>query len=513
MDKITELKQYASEEFEKRKDATELRKVRGIILEAINEIIENYYQYIDKDSIDRALQMNYKVKIYAEKDEDSSGAYTHMDKIFDKNNKNIYGENGTILIYYPFDEYSEETAPQREEFDLNLDKNQSNFFNNNIVNLEQFKVEELTEEQKKENYNIKQNYFLTLQHEILHSMCKKEVAPHSKDIDTFFEIDSDLSKEKSFYLFDGGFPLEIVNLKNDKIIDYDNNSSQLYFLQLHEGLTEYLTFSMKKRPIERIIGFQSFGEGYKYASPAYGPFVWFMGALNALNNNKFMEAYFQGRKITSDEKNNFQNIIRDIKPFLECLNNIVTFTKEIDFLNSELLNFNTDELYRKLYGEKLSKHAIESKIVEIKNKILSEKGYEEIENSFYKTDSSTLTKNEDIIYYLAQMEIVRQEFSNNIDELQESLDYETDRFGDVFEKTLDYLYEKYSEKVKNKDLDNLQKKEFVKCFKNLLNFDYTWEEYLLSEAINPYYYFGNPIKKLSKKYKNKKNEQQLENSK
>lgn len=508
MDKITELKQYAREEFEKRKDFPKLKRVKGVILEAIDEIIENYSQYVDEHSIDKALRVNYKVKIYNEKDAESNGVYVPLSVVFNKYKKEVYGEKGTIIVYYPVDEYSEASAELKDEFDVKLNKKQSKSFKDYIVDMEPLKIRENTKKQEEELHNIKQNYFSILQHEILHSMCKKELVPYSQELEAFYSTPLDSQEMPAFYLFDGGFPLEMVNLKDESRIDYDKMKS-FYLIQLHEGLTEYLAFSMKKKPVKRMAGFQNYGE--TYISPAYAPFVWFVGALNALNDNKLIDAYFKGKDIILNEKNDFESIMKNVKPFLSCLSNIMDFSEDIDFLNCSILDL--DDLYIKLYDSGLSMGDLDRELLEIKENLNKEKDYEDIEESFYKTDRKKLDNIDDIVYYLAQGEIIGQKMREDIDELQKALEYEVEKFGDIFENTVEYLYYDYTKKLKSDNISNSQKQEFIKCLKNFVNFDYTWADYLTLDALDEYYFdFKSSIDVMGEKFRTKEKEEQIENT-
>jgi len=471
MQKKNYLKAYAYELYNKHKDDKNLRVVKNIFWESLEELIDNYGQFMSTENIDKVFETRYTIKI-----EDAFSSFRRGYKYFDKNGSLVKNENYNITISYPVYENEQSNVKRwQNEFDLELDEYQAQFIQDYLFGDKNLQNDEVDISFQK---IVKENVKIILQHEMSHAMSNIEIIEYNHKKKKIFQLN--FIERHSSYVHNiwGGLHCYSDKLDKDGKIQVEY-ARKKDFMLLHEGITEYIAYNMKKEKILSLAGFDHYGD--EYILPAYTPLVWLAGCINALNDNFLIKAYYNGTEVAM-QQNNLKQIKRKSWYFLRLLQETADLysdmREDVDILfelEDKLANLKSLANSLGISNDRLQKLCSN----EI-DKLIKNINYEDLWKEVLY-DSNDAINTISVVELYAKTKLCYDDMVKDYECIegkhQKNLTYIPYALSNIAK----YLYNDYEKKLSKNTLNDQSLKEFHKCFFNLLDFEHTWKEYLAYE--------------------------------
>lgn len=471
MQKKNQLKEYAFKLYNEHKDDKNLRVVKNIIWEALEELIDNYGQFMTEENINKVFQTRYTVKI-----DESFSNFRRGYKYFNKDGSLAKKEDYNITVSYPMYENEQGSVNRwQNEFSLKIDDHQREFFQDYLMGNKNLNDVEPDKDFEK---LVKDNFKLILQHEMTHAMSAIEITRYDRKKKKVFALN--IFERGKSYVHDIWGGLHCYSEKFDKngVIDLDK-SVKKDFMLLHEGITEYIAFNMKKEKVINLMGFDNYGE--EYIIPAYTPAVWLAGCIDALNDNFLLKAYYGGSKVT-EKQENYKQIKRKTWYFFNLLQE--TYDYYLDIREDAQILFELEDKLGNLKAVANSLGISNDRLKELstseKENILKNINYTELWKDVLNNEENNDSALSVVSQY-AKTQICYDDMVVDFENIEKKRDKNLEYIPIALSGIAKFLYKDYNKKVSNNLISNEKKQEFNKCLCNLLDFDKTWYQYLAYE--------------------------------
>jgi len=471
------LKEYACAKFEEVVDKKKrFGALQNYILPAMLNLIDENWKFITKDCIDRAVNCQYKIKIRSV-DEQPFNALSV--KTFDDDGNVIYDKYSSVVLCLPPDLHNidEDYIFDKDEFSVPEFESIKNFYQNMDKN--NFNTsKKISSANKKENKTFNGALMLILKHEMSHTMSKSQIAQYDeyRKLNCNIKNYNELQERPVIFLCGGikqmSCAYEDCKFAKEEVI----RKNGVY--NAHEGLTEYIAF--KDARVNKIENsFDAMGAfGGKYIGPCYAPYVWLMGAVNALSNDMFLHAYYKGYEVFDNNatydtyRKMYERVVDDTTKLEEMTNRI----------NNKLIDCELEDLRMQIdedktaFSLKFPDNNMQKFIQSEKKKI--QKILEEYVGIDIGDIEAKQVKNQNAEYLarkIALKELLLENQVHQLDGLNQKYIAQYKRLMNDLQDSVELQMSYYLQLKQSNKIDAKHSKEFEECMGNLLNYKNTWE--------------------------------------